>query len=278
MRAARDPWHALRRLTQARIGLGRAGVGLPTSALLEFQLDHACARDAVWSPWDVASFASVLQSAPTAVAQDGRPREVLVVQSQVRDRSEYLKAPHLGRRLDGASRASLAARVAPVSDVVVVVSNGLSSTAIERHGANLVEEVWTRLVDLGLSLGPIVLVPNGRVAIGDDVGEALGARLVVVLIGERPGLSSADGIGIYLTFAPAVGTTDERRNCISNVRCPGGLGYAAAAAKLAWLVDQALHRQLSGVALKDEAPVLPEPPAKGPGLHDARARGMPRST
>jgi ethanolamine ammonia-lyase small subunit len=140
--------------------------------------------------------------------------------------------------------------------VVLVVSNGLSSLAIERHGAGLVAAIVARLTPLSLRLGPVVLVPDGRVALGDDVGEALGARLSIVLVGERPGLSSADGIGIYMTYAPAVGTTDERRNCISNVRTPGGLPYEAAAAKLAWLVEQSLFRQLSGVALKDEAPAL----------------------
>jgi ethanolamine ammonia-lyase small subunit len=247
----RDPWHALRRLTASRIGLGSAGTALPTRALLEFQLDHACARDAVWSPWDAPAFAAALRAAVDADAR--------VERSRVRDRAEYLKSPHLGRRLDAASRGALeAARAgaARAPDVVLVVSNGLSSAAIDRHGLELVRAIWARLEGLALELGPIVLVPDGRVALGDDVGEALGARMVIVMVGERPGLSSADGVGLYMTHAPSVGTTDERRNCISNVRSPGGLAYDAAAAKLAWLVEQAFARQLSGVALKDDAPAL----------------------
>jgi ethanolamine ammonia-lyase small subunit len=258
--SARDPWEVLRALTASRIGLGSAGAALPTAAMLEFQIDHACARDAIWSPWDVASFAASLRGG-AGVA------EVQLAKSQVRDRAEYLKCPHLGRRLAPESRAALEAHArsaASAPDVALVVSNGLSSLAIERHGAALVTAIAARLAPLSLTLGPVVLVPDGRVALGDDVGEALGARLSIVLVGERPGLSSADGVGIYMTYAPSVGTTDERRNCISNVRTPGGLAYDAAAAKLAWLVEQALVRQLSGVALKDEAPALvlgsgPEP-------------------
>jgi ethanolamine ammonia-lyase small subunit len=224
-----DPWAALRRHTAARIGLGRAGTAVPTAELVGFGIAHAMARDAVWTPWE-----------PDPADWPGD--DVRVVRSAVRDRSEYLRRPDLGRRLaDGTSLASTPC------DVAVVVTNGLSSTAVVRHGPALVRALQARL-----GPGPVVLVRDGRVAIGDPVGHALGARAVLVVVGERPGLSSADGLGIYVTFDPRPGTTDERRNCVSNVR-PDGLPIEAAADKAAWLVRQALTRGLSGIALKDES-------------------------
>jgi ethanolamine ammonia-lyase small subunit len=242
----RDAWADLRRFTAARIGLGRAGHAVPTREIVEFGIAHAGARDAVWTAWDVEGAA-------------GRIPGARIVRSNAPDRPTYLRRPDLGRTLRDADRAALAAS-ASAWDVAFIVTNGLSSTAVERNAAELVAALQERLG--ALRLAPVVLVPDGRVAVGDDVAHALGARCAVVIVGERPGLSSADSLGIYLTFDPKPGTTDERRNCISNVR-PDGFPLAAAAHKAGWLVEQALIRQLSGVALKDEAPALtpgPRPP------------------
>ena len=237
-----DPWVVLRRFTQARIGLGRCGSGLPTAALLEFQLAHAQARDAVHVPWDLGRFAEEVR---------GLGVQTVVVETAVTDRGEYLRRPDLGRRLTQRSRERLAG-LASSMDMVLIVTNGLSSTAVERHGLPLLSAVLLALGARYLTLGPLVLAPNGRVALSDAVGEALGARAAAIIVGERPGLSAADSLGIYLTYAPRPGTTDAQRNCISNVRPPEGIGYEAAAAKLAYLAAEALSRRVSGVALKDE--------------------------
>ncbi|MGH8589022.1 MAG: ethanolamine ammonia-lyase subunit EutC [Gammaproteobacteria bacterium] len=237
-----DPWAVLRRFTQARIGLGRCGSGLPTAALLEFQLAHAQARDAVHIPWDLGRFAEEVR---------GLGVKPVVVESAVTDRGEYLRRPDLGRRLTQRSREQLAGLASPM-DMVLIVTNGLSSTAVERHGLPLLSAVLMAFGARHLTLGPVVLAPNGRVALSDAVGEVLGARAAVIIVGERPGLSAADSLGIYLTYGPRPGTTDAGRNCISNVRPPEGLGYEAAAAKLGYLTTEALKRRVSGVALKDE--------------------------
>ena len=237
-----DPWVVLRRFTQARIGLGRCGSGVPTAALLEFQLAHAKARDAVHVPWDLGRFAEGVR---------GLGVEPVVVESAVSDRGEYLRRPDLGRRLTQPSRERLAGLAGPM-DVCLIVTNGLSSTAVERHGLPLLSAVLMAFGTRHLILGPVVLAPNGRVALSDAVGEALGARVAVIIVGERPGLSAADSLGIYLTYSPRPGTTDAGRNCISNVRPPEGLGYEAAAAKLCYLTTEALQRRISGVTLKDE--------------------------
>jgi ethanolamine ammonia-lyase small subunit len=237
-----DPWVVLRRFTQARIGLGRCGSGLPTAALLEFQLAHAQARDAVHVPWDLGRFAEEVR---------GLGVEPVTVQSAVTDRGEYLRRPDLGRKLTEASRERLAGLASPM-DVCLIITNGLSSTAVERHGLPLLSAVLLAFGARHLSAGPVVLTPNGRVALSDEVGELLGARAAAIIVGERPGLSAADSLGIYLTYGPRPGTTDAQRNCISNVRPPEGLGYEAAATKLAYLAAEALRRGVSGVALKDE--------------------------
>jgi ethanolamine ammonia-lyase small subunit len=267
-----DSWVALRRFTQARIALGRAGHAVPTPVLIDFQLAHAQARDAVQLPWDLTAFAGELR---------GLGEEVLVLETQVASREEYLRRPDLGRLLSDASRASLAAvgqgsaatgtagkvptkakantRFAQPSsakagapDLALIVTNGLSSTALERHGIPLLREILERCRERGLKLAPISLVANGRVALLDQVGSALGARCAAIVVGERPGLSAADSLGIYLTFAPAPGNSDAQRNCISNIRPPEGLDYQSAAAKLLYLTEEALRRGVSGVALKDE--------------------------
>lgn len=254
---SRDAWQALRRFTAARIALGRAGTSLPTARHLEFQLAHARARDAVHAALDADALERDLQALglPTVRLHSAAP-----------DRDTYLKRPDLGRRLDDASRARLAALAAPATttpdaaalryDVALVVADGLSAQAASRHAAPLVAALLPRLSDAGLVVAPVAVVLQGRVAVGDEVGERLGARLVVVLIGERPGLSSPDSLGAYLTWAPRAGLTDEARNCVSNVR-PEGLAIEAAAQRIAWLIGQAHARGLSGVALKDETGAQP---------------------
>ena len=241
-----NPWQALRQLTQARIGLGRSGVSLPTAAQLDFQLAHARARDAVHAQLDAGALAQVL----TAAGQ-----ECLVLHSAAADRHTYLQRPDLGRRLDAPSRAALERHEQPAPgagcDLAVVIADGLSALAIERNAAPFLLALLARLAPENCALAPIVIVRQGRVAIGDEVGQLLGASAVLVLIGERPGLSSPDSMGLYLTWGPRVGLTDAARNCISNVRV-AGLSCDAAAGKLHYLWSQARERGMSGVGLKDE--------------------------
>jgi len=250
------PWHGLRRFTAARIALGAAGVSQLTGAQLDFQLAHARARDAVHLPLDTAALMPALAAAWPA------PGPVPLLHSAAESRHVYLQRPDLGRRLDAQSCTTLA-ELGPADrghDVCIVVADGLSAHAIMQNAAPFLQALHARLAADAWALGPAVIVEQGRVAIGDEIGELLGAKLVVVLIGERPGLSAPDSMGIYLTWAPRVGLTDERRNCISNVR-PAGLGYGEAAARLHYLLEQARQRQLTGVGLKDEttdSDVLPE--------------------
>ena len=235
------PWQALRAHTAARIALGRRGVSVPTKAQLAFQLAHAQARDAVHLALDGDVLARVL----AAQGQDCVP-----LHSAAATRADYLQRPDLGRRLDEVSRARLAGGSKGV-DLALVAADGLSALAVQRHAAPFLAALRERLALEAWTLSPLHIVAQGRVAIGDEVGELLRARAVLVLIGERPGLSSPDSLGLYLTWAPTVGLLDERRNCISNVR-PEGLAYAQAAYRLHYLLSQAFSRQLSGVGLKDE--------------------------
>ncbi len=248
--AAPDPWSRLRALTPARIALGRAGGSLPTRAHLSFQLDHARARDAVHDALDLDAVAQALR-------QMGR--ECLAVRSAAGDRLRFLQRPDLGRRLDSGSHRLLEQTFAPGStvDAVFVVADGLSARAVHRHAAPLLAEVCPRLLADGWRLAPVVLAEQGRVALGDEIGALMGARMVVVLIGERPGLSSPDSLGAYLTWQPRVGRTDADRNCISNIR-PEGLTYETAATRVHYLMNEARRRRLSGVALKDETGALGE--------------------
>ncbi|QOL48541.1 ethanolamine ammonia-lyase subunit EutC [Massilia litorea] len=241
-----DPWQALRRFTAARIALGHTGISQPTSAQLDFQLAHARARDAVHQALDAASLAPSL-----AAAWPGSPP--LLLHSAAENRNVYLQRPDLGRRLDAPSRALLAAPHGGEGrhDLAIVVADGLSALAVARNAPPFLQALHARLAAEAWTPAPLSIVEQGRVAVGDEVGELLGAQLVVVLIGERPGLSSPDSMGLYLTWAPRVGLTDERRNCISNVR-PAGLGVEEAADKLHYLLAQARARRLSGVGLKDE--------------------------
>ncbi|MDR7052473.1 ethanolamine ammonia-lyase small subunit [Duganella sp. 3397] len=240
-----NSWAALRRFTAARIALGRTGVSQPTAPQLEFQLAHAQARDAVHQALDVAPLLAGLAKLC------GQP--ALSLHSAAASRDIYLQRPDLGRRLDDASRETLQqqARADDGFDLAVVVADGLSALAIEQNVLPFLACLAARLAPESWTLAPPAVVLQGRVAVGDEVGQLLGARAVLVLVGERPGLSSPDSMGLYLTWAPRVGLTDASRNCISNVR-PAGLGYEAAAFKLHYLLSEARRRQLSGVALKDE--------------------------
>jgi ethanolamine ammonia-lyase small subunit len=237
-----DPWESLRRFTRARIALGRCGASVPTRALLDFGLAHAQARDAVHTPLD----ADELQA---ALAVEGFGA-ALPSHSAAADRGQYLRRPDLGRQLCASSRAYLADLHVDASDVVFVIADGLSARAAQQHAVSVLIETRARLP--GWSFGPVVLAEQARVALGDEIGTLLRARQVVVLIGERPGLSSPDSLGVYLTHAPRVGLTDADRNCISNVR-PEGLQYGQAAHKLAWLLAGARRLGLSGVGLKDDS-------------------------
>jgi ethanolamine ammonia-lyase small subunit len=243
-----NPWLALRRFTQARIALGRAGVSLPTAKQLDFQLAHAQARDAVHLALDAPALAAALKEAG---------HDSVIVHSAAADRDSYLQRPDLGRRLDAPSRLLLEQRPRAGCDLAVVVADGLSALAIAQNAAPFLAALSPRLAAENWSLAPIVIAAQGRVALGDDVAQLLAARAVLVLIGERPGLSSPDSMGLYLTWAPRAGLTDADRNCISNVR-PAGLAYDEAAYKLHYLLSEARRRGLSGVELKDETVVQDE--------------------
>ncbi|SAK90622.1 ethanolamine ammonia-lyase small subunit [Caballeronia fortuita] len=243
-----DAWNALRRFTQARIALGRAGSSLPTAPLLAFELAHAQARDAVHQPLDTAALAQALRDAGF---------DTLDARSAAPDRDHYLRRPDLGRVLDDDSAERLAAH-ASACDLVFVAADGLSAFAAQRHVAPLLARVRAKLD--GWTIAPVVIATQARVALGDRIGELLRAKIVVVMIGERPGLSSPDSLGLYVTYAPRAGRHDAERNCISNVR-PEGLDYDTAAFKLTWLLNEARRLQLTGVGLKDHSGALPAPGA-----------------
>jgi len=243
-----NPWLALRNLTPARIALGRAGTSLPTGAQLDFQFAHAQARDAVHLPFDHVGLRQQLSE---------RGRDSLLLHSAASDRHQYLQRPDLGRRLheDSAQCLREHAQANPGGvDLAIVVADGLSALAVHRHTLPFLSRFEEQAAADGWSSAPVILVEQGRVAVADEVGELLGARMTVMLIGERPGLSSPDSLGLYFTYAPKVGLTDAYRNCISNVRLEG-LSYGMAAHRLLYLMREACRRQLSGVNLKDEAEV-----------------------
>lgn len=231
----------LRDLTPARVGLGRSGASLPTDALLAFTLDHARARDAVHAAFDVAALREGL-GVLGLVTFD--------VKSQAGNRRDYLRRPDLGRMLDqGSRRLVISARREPCR-LVIVVGDGLSPAAVDAHAVELVRGLLRRLGSDGIEAGCAVIASGARVALGDEIGALLGAQMVVMLIGERPGLSSPDSLGAYLTYGPKAGLTDADRNCVSNIH-RAGLGYQEAANKIAWLVREGLARRITGVALKD---------------------------
>ncbi len=232
-----DPWANLRSATRARIGLGRVGDVPALPHLLDFQLAHARARDAVHTPLDAVAVARAIAPLPS-----------LIVRSQAADRATYLRRPDLGRRLDPACAVNLDG----TCDAVFVIADGLSPVAVQQHAPALLHAVMTRLT--GWSIGPVVIATQARVALGDEIGARLGAQLSAVFIGERPGLSVADSLGVYLTYQPGPGRRDSERNCISNIHA-GGLSYEAAADMLAWLMTEARHRKLTGVGLKADRPI-----------------------
>ena len=238
-----DLWADLRRLTAARIGLARSGASLATPPLLELRLAHARARDAVHARLDEAHLCADL--APLSAP-------VLVVASAVRDRAEYLMRPDLGRQLAPEADATLAPHADSGHDVAFVITDGLSARAVERHAAALLARLLPQLQSDAWHIAPLTIVRQGRVAIGDAVAQRLRARMIVILIGERPGLTAPDSMGAYLTWQPRPQTTDAERNCISNIR-PEGVAPAEAAAKVFHLMRAMRTRQLSGVALKDES-------------------------
>jgi ethanolamine ammonia-lyase small subunit len=245
---AENPLLELRRLTPARIALGRTGTSMPTSAQLDFQYAHAQARDAVHLPFDHAGLSAQL-------AECGR--DSLLLYSAAANRDSYLQRPDLGRKLSGESAQTLRdyALAHPGGvDLAIVVADGLSALAVHRHTLPFLTRMEEQIKAEGWSVSPVMLVAQGRVAVADEIGELLGAKMVVILIGERPGLSSPDSLGLYFTYGPKVGLTDAYRNCISNVRLEG-LSYGMAAHRLLYLMREACRRQLSGVNLKDEAQI-----------------------
>lgn len=235
-------WADLRKLTTARIGLRRAGASVATAPLLEFKLAHALARDAVHEPLDEARLAADLTPL-------GLP--VVTIQSAAGDRSHYLMRPDLGRRLAAGADAVLAEHAGRY-DVALVIADGLSARAVQAHAAPVLARLLPALQKAAVKLAPLVIAKHGRVAIGDAIAAGLGARCVVILIGERPGLTAPDSMGAYLTWQPRPDTTDAERNCISNIR-PDGIGYDDAAFKIAHLLAAMRTRRISGVQLKDDS-------------------------
>jgi len=253
--ATADPWGFLRGFTDARIALGRAGGSVPTHALLEFQLAQAQARDAVHRDLDIDTLYDRIES-------KGWP--ALRLHSAASDRRAFVQRPDLGRILDEPSKSALEKRRSAGTrcDVAFVLAEGLSAIALERHAVPLLEQVLPRLIEGAWHIAPLCLVQQGRVAIADEIGALLEADLSVILIGERPGLSSPDSLGIYLTWDPLPGRSNAQRNCISNVR-PQGLDYALAGHKLLHLMRAARTLRRSGVELKENAPALSGAPDQG---------------
>jgi len=260
-----NSWRQMRHLTDARIGLGRVGCSIPTKRLLAFQMDHANARDAVHTPLDVPNLQAEL---PDQYGQ-------LVLDSQASNRAVYLQRPDLGRRLslssvevidaflqrtDMGDNALNGARHEVHMTAGIIIVDGLSSTAVQAHAGQMVQRICHAMESerghtfnhKRYRLAPICIVNQGRVAIGDEIGERLGVDLLILMVGERPGLSSPDSLGIYYTFKPKRGLDDSRRNCISNIR-PAGLSFQAATNKLMWLIEQSINIQHSGVMLKDQS-------------------------
>jgi len=233
-----DFWAPLRAGTPARIGVGRSGDGMPTRALLDLGAAHAAARDAVHQPLDAVAVLAELASLGLG--------EPVSVASAAADRATYLARPDLGRMPASGVPHVVGSEAV---DVALVVADGLSATAVEHHAVPLLR-VLLPLLDAGTTVAPPVLALQARVALGDHIGQALGARLVVVLIGERPGLSASDSLGAYLTWEPAPGVVDSARNCVSNIRPPHGLDYDTAARTIASLITGARRLGATGVRLK----------------------------
>ena len=241
-----DPLNVLKEFTAARIGIGRTGVSIPLDQYLAFKLAHAHARDAVYSELDIDGLTDHLRQFELPV---------LHLHSKAAYREQYLQRPDLGRQLNEESASHVTEHLLKNTDVLIIIADGLSATAVNHNAVNLLKILIPQLQDAGLKLAPLCLVKQARVAIADDIGMQLAAKLSLILIGERPGLSSADSMGAYLTYNPRPGLTDESRNCISNIH-PHGLHFKAAAKKIFYLVQEAFKRKLSGVGLKDNAGLL----------------------
>lgn len=258
---ADEVWRRFARLTPARIALGRTGAGLPTDATLNLALAHAQARDAVHASLDTGELAAGL---------DALGLETLTVASRAVSRQSYLLRPDLGRQLDAEGKKTIAtARQADGADLALVIADGLSARAVHAHAVAFVASLLPYIHKQKWTLSPVVLVTQGRVAIGDEIGALLGARLALVMIGERPGLSSPDSLGLYITYGPEPGRQDSQRNCISNIH-GAGISAEEAAYRASWLIGEAFSRRLTGVKLKDESgtylpgsttPAAPELPA-----------------
>lgn len=237
-----DAWASLRAFTNARIALGRTGVATPLKEVLDFRMCHAHARDAVYSVLNVDELAESLQQFQITV---------IVAGSKANDRTVYLQRPDYGRYLNDASANNLKYKNSHPADVAIVIADGLSATAINEHAIHVVKKLIPLLKQSVLTIAPIVIAKQARVAIADEIGSLLKAKLSLILIGERPGLSSPDSMGAYITYQPSPGKTNESRNCISNIR-PEGLTYDLAAEKIAKLINTSLQLKLSGVILKDD--------------------------
>ncbi|QMU28091.1 ethanolamine ammonia-lyase subunit EutC [Adhaeribacter radiodurans] len=242
-----DPWVSLRAFTDARIALGHAGVSEPLKPSLQFKLAHAHARDAVFSELNTSELIHALET------KFALP--VYLLKSQVINRQEYLQRPDWGRKLNLESLQQLTKLAAPVADIALILADGLSAEAINVNALPLLQVLIPGLRAAGISLSPVTVVQQARVAISDEIGAALNAKVALILIGERPGLSSPDSMGAYFTYQPQPGLTDESRNCLSNIR-PAGLTYAVAAEKLLYLIKESLRLQLSGFRLKDTENLL----------------------
>jgi len=240
-----DPWLVLGKFTAARIALGRTGVSIPFRENLSFKLAHAFARDAVYTNLDIDS---LIRSAPGLLVP------FVLLHSRATDRAEYLQRPDLGRQLNNESLLILS-QYSGSYDICINMADGLSATAINEHAIPLLSLLIPRFITGGFSVAPLCIIEQGRVAISDETGNALGAKLSLILIGERPGLSTPDSLGVYLTFQPMAGNTDHQRNCISNIG-PKGLSFESATEKIYYLVSEALRLQLSGIGLKDLSGLL----------------------
>ena len=241
-----DTWQYLKTFTAARIALGSAGVAMPLKEVLDFKLAHAHARDAVYSLLNETDLVTDLEQFQLPIYS---------LNSKANSRHEYLQRPDFGRQLNETSKKQLENANAAPADVAFIIAEGLSATAINNHAIPLLHVLIPLLQQTQFSIAPLSIVHQGRVAIGDEIGFLLKAQFSIILIGERPGLSSPDSMGAYLTYNPKVGLTDESRNCVSNIRLEG-LSYQAAAEKIFYLIQESFRLKYSGVALKDNAGLL----------------------
>ena len=243
-----DPWDGLKKFTSARIAIGRTGVAAPLKEVLDFRLCHAHARDAVYSVLKIDELVKSLQQFKLPV---------ITVSSEAKDRAVYLQRPDYGRRLNEVSWDKLREYNIKIPDVAIIIADGLSATAINEHSVPLLEKLISLLKRTGTIIAPLIIAQQARVALADEIGFLLNAKLSLILIGERPGLSSPDSMGAYITYQPSPGLTDESRSCISNIR-PEGLTYNLAAEKLALLINASMQLKLSGILLKEDMLQLPD--------------------